>query len=1012
MHGFYGRFLQSAEQFPARLAAELQRTSGGVEQLTYSELRHRAESVARWLRDSGMSPGARCAILAGNGPLWVAAYLGVMAAGGVSVPLDTAFNAHQVNKLLWDSGATIIFTDSKHLPLVEKAVQETLVRIVMIDGSGEGRYSNLLSMFQTAADGTASFTPAERSTDDLAVLMYTSGTTADPKGVMLTHGNLLAEAESVFSFIHISERDSILAVLPLFHALAQMANLLLPFAAGARIVYIEEMNTTELLRALSERNVTLFCCVPQFFYLIHERVMQEVARRGFFARLAFRAMMSSSGAARRIGFGRLPGKLFFARIHKLLGPNMRYLITGGSAFDPKIGRDFQRLGFNVLQAYGLTETSGAATATPPKPNVLGSVGRPLPGVQVKIIDPQPEEGVPFPVGEVAIAGGIVMRGYYNRADATAAIIKDGWLLSGDLGYLDPRGNLFITGRRKEMIVLSSGKNIYPEEIEAEYLKSPFIKEICVMGLTSRPGEPFSERLHAVIVPDFDVLRQRGIVNAREVIRFDVENLSAELPGAKRILSFDLWPDLLPRTTTRKLKRFEIQRRVQQQSEHSMAEAAGITNEEPSAEEALWISEPDVQRAIAIIRSASKTKKPVQPSANLELDLGFDSMERVELVVALEQAFGVEVEDKVISHVFTVRELVDTMLHARELGGTAPETPTGTEASGASPDAASSAEATHPKSARPRESAAGWDTVLAAPPDDPAVSQALHTSVAFTFLWFIVARMLVLFVRVVFGLKVSGREKLPRKGPFILSPNHQSFLDAPVVAGLMPWRLFKDMFYVGTSEIFGKNPGGKIPGGKSGAKTSGATAGPGSPNGPMLAGRGGGPGVRTFAGFNPFYLLGRTFKLVPVDPDSNLVNAMRAGAYGLRQGDNLVLYPEGERSIDGTPKRFKKGAAILSTHLQAPIVPVALEGFYQAWPRNQMLPRRARLRVRFGDPIAPPPAPSSLDSARLIDAAAPAPPQSAEDTYKQLTEKLRNTVVEMWESLREKQDQPAPAGAGD
>jgi long-chain acyl-CoA synthetase len=965
MHGFYSRFLESAEKFPERVAAELQRASSegvrdgvSVDQLTYAELRRKAESVGRWLHDSGMSSGARCAILAGNGPLWVTAYLGVMAAGGVSVPLDTAFNAHQVNKLLWDSGATIIFTDSKYLPVVEKAVEETLVRIVMIDGSGEGRYSNLLSMFQPQPGNTgqsgsdANFTPAEINTDDLAVLMYTSGTTADPKGVMLTHGNLLAEAESVFSLISVTERDSILAVLPLFHALAQMANLLLPFAAGARIVYLEEMNTTELLRALSERNITLFCCVPQFFYLIHERVTQEVKKRGFFTRLAFRAMMFISGTAGRIGLGRFFGKLFFARIHKLLGPKMRYLITGGSAFDPRIGRDLQKLGFNVLQAYGLTETSGGACATPPKDNVLGSVGQPLPGVLVKIVDPQPAEALPFPVGEIAIAGGIVMKGYYNRPDATAQVIKDGWLLTGDLGYLDPRGNVFITGRRKEMIVLSSGKNIYPEEIEAHYQKSPFIKEICVMGLTSRPGEPFSERLHAVIVPDFDVLRQRKIVNAREVIRFDVENLSAELPSTKRILSFDLWPDPLPRTSTRKLKRFEIQRRVEAGERSGEAETTSAIGEEPSAEEAIWLSERDVQRALAIIRSAGKSQKPVQPSSNLELDLGFDSMERVELVVALEREFSVDVEDKVISQVYTVRELVDTILHARELlSKTAARA---SNAAGASPEDAGAAASRRP----PESAAAGWDAVLAADPsgdaDAASVNKTLHTSVVFTFFWFLLAKAALLLVRIVFGLSVSGREKLPRKGPFILSPNHQSFLDGPVVAGLMPWRLFKDMFYVGTSEIFGKH----------------------------------------FA-FGFFHLLGRTLKLVPVDPDSNLVNAMRAGAYGLRQGDNLVLYPEGERSIDGTPKRFKKGAAILSTHLQVPIVPVALEGFYQAWPRNKTFPRRSHLRVRFGDPIAPP---ESIGN--------------PEETYKQVTESLRTSVVQMWESLREKQDEPEPVGIGD
>jgi long-chain acyl-CoA synthetase len=914
MHSFYSSFLKSAEKHPNRVATELQRTAGTVESLTYSELRRQGESVGRWLRDSAAPTGARCAILAGNGPSWVSAYLGAMAAGAVAVPLDTAFNAGQINKLLRDCGAAVIFTDSRHLPQVERAVEGTPVRIATMD-----RHASFPNLPAMIAAGPGTFVPVPVEKDDLAVIMYTSGTTSDPKGVMLTHANLLAEAESVFARVSVSENDSILAVLPLFHALAQMANLLLPFAAGARIVYLEEMNTAELLRALAERDITLFCCVPQFFYLIHERIMQQVQSRSWAARTAFRMLLSVSAAGRKLRLNL--GKMFFPRVHRMLGPRMRFLITGGSAFDPKIGRDLEKLGFNVLQAYGLTETSGGAFITPPEANVMGSVGRPLRGVSVKIVDPQPAEGVPYPVGEIAISGGIIMKGYYNRPDATADTLRDGWLLSGDLGYLDSRGNLFITGRKKEIIVLSSGKNIYPEEIEAQYLRSPFIKEVCVMGVAARAGEPLSERLHAVIVPDFDVLRQRKIVNAGEVIRFDVENLSVELPNTKRILSFDLWRDPLPRTTTRKLKRFEILRRVQA-GEGASAEAAGTIADEPTAEEALWLSDAAVQKAMAVVRRSSKAQKPVLPSSNLELDLGFDSMERVELVVALEGELGVEVDEKVISQVYTVRELVDTILHAR---------------------GAASAGAT-------RAPLPGWDAVLAAPPDDPRVLSALSGSLLPTFAWFVFGKFVSLFTRVFFRLRVSGKEKLPAKGPFILSPNHQSFIDGPVVASQIPWRLFKDMFYVGTSEIFGQ-------------------------------------GI--------LHYLGRTFRLVPVDPDSNLVNAMRAAAYGLKKGYNLVLYPEGERSIDGTPKKFKKGAAILSTHLQVPIYPVALEGFYEAWPRGRRLPRLSKLHIRFGDPIQP-----------------PAGESGSEETYGQVTEKLRDRVVEMWEGLREQPPRPSTQAAGD
>jgi len=319
----------------------------------------------------------------------------------------------------------------------------------------------------------------------------------------------------------------------------------------------------------------------------------------------------------------------------------------------------------------------------------------------------------------------------------------------------------------------------------------------------------------------------------------------------------------------------------------------------------------------LIRAASKTKKPVMPASNLELDLGFDSMERVELVVALERELGAEADDKVISTVYSVRELVDTILQARGGG-------TGT-----------------------RHSLPGWDAVLSTGPDDPTVLNALRTSKVFTLMWFVLGKIAAVFLRIFFDLRVTGKDKLPKNGPFILSPNHQSFLDGPVVATQIPWRLFKDMFYVGTSEIFGQ-------------------------------------------GF--FKFLGRTFSLIPVDPDSNLVNAMRAGAAGLKQGKNLVLYPEGERSIDGTPKKFKKGAAILATHLNVPVYPVALEGFYEAWPRNRKLPRRAKLRIRFGDPVEP------LDSIHNPD-----------DKYKEMTDRLRTRIVGMWEAMRDKSRAQAAGG---
>jgi long-subunit acyl-CoA synthetase (AMP-forming) len=237
MQSFYDRFLASAQRLPDRVSVELQKASPSteVETYTFADLRAKAESVANWLQSTGMKPGDRCAILALNGPRWVAAYLGVLAAGGVAVPLDTAFKPAQVAKLLLDCGSKLLFCDAEHLETARQAVAEVQgARVVLLQKSAGSDLPELDQMFAAGSEG---FQPHPSAADDLAVILYTSGTTSDPKGVMLTHANLDAEAKAIFNFIRIDESDAILGVLPLFHALAQMANLLVPFSSGCRVVY-------------------------------------------------------------------------------------------------------------------------------------------------------------------------------------------------------------------------------------------------------------------------------------------------------------------------------------------------------------------------------------------------------------------------------------------------------------------------------------------------------------------------------------------------------------------------------------------------------------------------------------------------------------------------------------------------------------------------------------------------------------------------------------------------------
>ena len=922
MPTFYDRFVQCAERWPENVALELQRNDQ-LESCTYAEVRRMSEAIGRWITEDKFARGSRLAILADNHPRWVAAYLGIIASGCVAVPMDTALHADQVAKLLKDSGTSAIFCDAKHAAVARQAVGEagsdkTSVGLVLMDpdrvakGSAQQQWlTDLPAIFKA---GPGNFKPAPSNPDDLASLIYTSGTTADPKGVMLTHANILGEVEAVFDWVDIGPNDALLGVLPLFHVLAQMANLLLPLVKGARVVYLETLNTTELMRALRERNITAFAVVPQFFYLIHERIFSEVAKRSAITQKIFKALMALNHALRRVGIN--AGRLLFGRIHATLGEKMRYLATGGSRFDPGIARDFYSLGIDVMQALGLTETAAAVFVNRPGDIVFGSVGKAMKGVEAKIVDLQPQDDSGPEVGEIALRGPMVMKGYWNRPDATAAVIRDGWFLTGDLGYFDSHGNLFVTGRKKEVIVLSNGKNVYPEEIEAHYLKSPFIKEIAVLGLEGKPGEG-GDRLHAVIVPNFDVLRQRKIVNAKEVIRFDIESLSPQIASTKRVSRYEIWQEDLPRTSTRKIKRFEVEKRVKANQGRKLKEDAELPAEQPlNEDETAWLDQPDVQRALKVLRESARCAPPsLRPTHNLELDLGLDSMQRVELLTRLEEELGGDVQESQLAEIYTVRDLVDAVLQSAATGAGGRGT---------------------------RTTFAGWKAILAEEPTDPEVLDLGRAKPVGDTAAYWLSRLIQVVAADLFHLRVRGLENLPRTGPYILSSNHQSYLDPAILASLLPEETLRSAFAVGTSEIFSEGL------------------------------------MRRIA---------RWLRVVVVDPDANLVPAMRAGAHGLRLGRVLILYPEGERSIDGTPRTFKKGSAILSIHMKVPIVPVAIEGFYDAWPRGKgFVQKLAPLKVEFGKPILPPPESDASEAA-----------------YEKLTAELKDRVVEMWQGLRSNRD---------
>ncbi len=870
---FNERFEEVTRRFPERTAFRM-KTSRGYSTITYRAAYRQASCVAIGLLAQGLKEGSRVAILSENRPEWVIAYLGAYLARMVAVPLDTQISSAEWQRLIEDSEAQVVFVSSLLENKLREAVKDLhpAPQLIILDpiSSNRDARSELPAFIAWAENLSSGFSLPKCKPSDLATIIYTSGTTGTPKGVMLSHSNIINEIRCILGAIHADENDALLCLLPLQHVLASVVNVLVPLYLGAQVVFVDTLKQSEILQALAEAGITILATVPQFFYLFHDRIDQELSKKPVWARKLFRALLLlNRWCMATLGINL--GKKLFPKIHHSFGSKLRLFVSGGSALDPSVAQDFHDLGFTILQGYGLTETAGAATVARADNNVIGSVGPALPGVEVKILSPD-ETGV----GEILIRGPMVMQGYYKNPAATQEAIHDGWLHTGDLGRLDAHGNLFVTGRKKEVIVLPNGKNIYPEELEAHYLQSPYIREIAVLGIYS-PQER-GERLHAVVVPDFDYLKSKKIANAREALRDQIAALSSLLPTYKRLMSYQIQSQPLPRTTTRKIKRIELKKMVESRVLNSPQNQALVQT--LSSEDQALLESFVGQEVVRCLRVTYRRAGPIVPAANLELDLGFDSMERVELVASLEQSLNLSLPEDFGSDILTVRDLI---LQLEQHAATA----TGSGSF----------------------SRQSWEDILSQESMPEQDSEPVHMSgTALSILKYACLRLLrVLLFRPLLRLEIHGLEHLPPEGAYLICPNHQSYLDPFVLAAGLPYRVFRKLFFVGHSAVFGKTL---------------------------------------------MKIAAKLTNVVPVDPDANLLRAMKAGAYGLRRGFILCIFPEGGRSYDGQLQAFKKGAAILSRQLRLPMVPAAIEGTHQVWARGSSRIRLHQVKVRFGQPLLP------------------------------------------------------------
>ena len=886
----------------------------GTESVTFGSMLAQIRSIAYRLSQEKIAFGDRVALIGENHPNWAIAYLGIIYRGSVVTPLDPAATIQALGAFLKSSEAKLAFVSPASVDKFRAACELIGSNIPAValrpltQPDGLARFENWA---ETPTPKEFNETPPPARADDLALLMYTSGTTGDPKAVPLTHGNIYAESDKVEEVMRISDQEVVVSLLPLFHAYSQIVNLWLATTVGARVVYLTELSSAGIEQGLRESGATALVGVPRLWYLFHKKIWDSVRARSWPLRTLFQIMLACNGWLRE-WFGVNAGRWLFKPIHQSFGGKLRLAVSAGASFDEDVAKDFHGLGFTLLQGYGLTETSGAATVTRFEDNKIGSVGTPLNGVEVRIGQPN-EAGI----GEVLIRGPIVMSGYYQNPEANReAFTSDGWFRSGDLGRFDKQGHLYIVGRQKDVIKLPSGKNVFPEDVEAHYERSPFVSEVCVIGVRDESSEfKRAEKLRGVVVPNFEYLKAQHIGNAREWVVWELENLGRELPEYQRVHDFVLRAEPLPRTSTRKVKRFEVKSRLEELEQRNGKKREAKPVQFSEADQAVMGSAAG-RATVAAVKQHNHDVEVIHPQMHFEIDLGLDSLARTECFASVEQTLGIELDPQELSTVQKVGELVQ--LATSRLNGSARQLGTaGAEFR--------------------------WETELAQTAETlPDIEHLLKRKTAVVLFAYLVLRVIRIGAQLLFRMEVRGRDVLDRiKPPYLICPNHQSYLDPFLVCSTYPRRVLQNIFQVGASMYFTKR-------------------------------------IMSW--------LARLINVIPIDPDVQLMRAMRAGAAGLRAGKILNIYPEGQRSFDGQLYEFRKGAAILATELDLPIVPVALDGAYRIWPRKSWRFRLAKVQIRFGEPI---------DVQSMVSGET-----DKEPAYEKVTAALKQRIQQMLDEMRE------------
>ena len=782
-------------------------------------------------------------IIMENRPEWVYSFYSVWDKKEVNVVLDASSNPNEIAYVINDSQPkTIIcsdFSEERILEAITIANYQDKARIINIDKENID--------FNSIGSEYDNVTLQNPEGDETAVMLYTSGTTGSPKGVMLSSNNIIGEIDGIVEKDVLQANDQMIALLPFHHILPLMATLLLPLREGASIVFVEKIASKEILDVLEKNNISVMVGVPRVFKLFYDSIKQQIQAK-FITRKIY-------AIAEKINSKRF-SRMIFSKVHKKFGGHLNVMVSGGAKLDPEIATFFNVLGFTVCEGYGLTETSPVLAVNSIKYNKVGTVGKGLYNTELKIVDE-----------ELWVKGPQIMKGYYNKPEKTAEVMtEDGWFKTGDLAEIDKDGYLTIRGRKNSMIVLSNGKNIDPETVENKImgLSGPLIKEIGILG--------HEDKLAAIIVPDLLEFRKQGINNIQTYLKDIIENYNLTASNYKKVLDYKLVEDELPKTRLGKTKRFML---------------PDLYKKDEKVKEK--VEEPQTQEYQAVKEFVAKLKgfEP-GPEENLELDLGMDSLDKVELLAYVESTFGIKIDEEKFAEMPNLKLLSEYISEKAEFF---------------------------------MNSEVDWKKII-----DKAPNREIKNG------WLINALRPLIYVilKMYFRLKIDRTNKISDE-PQIFVSNHQSFVDALVLGALIPSKIQKKTFFLAINWYFKK-------------------------------------GIMKYVADNGNIIL--------VDIDKNVKETVEEIALHIKNGKNVLIFPEGARTKNGKVGKFKKVFAIIAKELNVNVQCLGIKGGYEAYSRFMKFPLPKRIEVTVLEKIKP------------------------EGTYEEIRERAENIIKNYAEQLIE------------